>query len=243
MTASKRLARIAGLLYLTVAISAGFAFAYVLGKVYAPGDAATTAANVLANADLVRFGVVADLLQATVSVFVGMTLYRLLQHVSRHAAAAMVLLIAIASAIMCLNDVFQIAAVLVATDNSYVAAFGAAGARALVLLLLDLQHYGFLMAQVFFGLWLLPMGYLAYRSGMFPRVLGVLLVVGGVSYLVNLLTLLLVPSFGAQIAGFLSIPPTIAEVSMVLYLLIVGVKTATPDQRSRAATALPGAIA
>jgi hypothetical protein len=243
MSSPKRLARLAGLLYLTVAIAAGFAFAYVLGKVYAPGDAATTAANVLANADLVRIGVVADLLQATVSVFVGMALYRLLQHVSKQAAGAMVILIAIAAAIMCLNDVFQVAAVLVATDSAYVAAFGAAGAQALVLLLLDLQHYGFLMAQVFFGLWLLPMGYLAYASGMFPRALGVLLVAGGVSYLVNLLTLLLVPGFGAQIAGFLSIPPTIAEVSMVLYLLIVGVKTVRPDQHSRAAMALPGAVA
>jgi len=185
MSAPKRLARIAGLLYLIVAIFGGFAFGYVLAKVYAPGDAAATAANVLANADLVRIGGVADLLQATVSVFVGLTLYRLLKHVNQHAASAMVVFIAIASAIMCLNDVFQFAAVRVATDGAYVAAFGAAGSHALVLLLLDLQHYGFLIAQIFFGLWLLPMGYLAYTSGMFPKALGVVLIVGGVCYLVN----------------------------------------------------------
>lgn len=196
----------------------------MLTKVYAPGDAATTAANVLANASLVRGGVVADLLQATLSVFVGMTLYRLLKDVSQHAASAMVVLIAIASAIMCLNDLFQFAAVLVATDGTYVTAFGTAGANALVLLLLNLQHYGFLIAQIFFGLWLLPMGYLVYRSGMFPKALGVMLVAGGVCYLVDMLTTFLLPDLGKQVHGLLAVPPTIAEVWMVGYLLVRGVR-------------------
>ncbi len=224
MFAPKRLARIAGLLYLSVAISAGFAYGYVLTKVYAPGDAATTAANVLANADLVRCGVVADLFQATATVLVGMTLYRLLKQVNQHAASAMVGFIAIASAIMCLNDIFQLAAVLVATDSSYVAAFGPAGAQALVLLLLDMQHYGFLIAQIFFGLWLVPMGYLAYTSGMFPKALGVLLIVGGACYLVDMLAAFLAPDLSKQIHGILAVPPTIAEVWMVGYLLVKGVK-------------------
>src|SRR5512142_2905866 len=80
ISSPKRLARIAGLLYLAVAVLAGFAYGYVLTRVYVPGDAAATAANVLANAGLVRLGVVADLLQATVMAFVAMTLYRLLEH-------------------------------------------------------------------------------------------------------------------------------------------------------------------
>src|SRR5512146_75271 len=96
----KRLARIAGLLYLIVAVFAAFAFGYVLTKVYVPGDATATAANVLANPGLVRLGVVADLLQATVMVFLAMTLYRLLKHVNQNAASAMVILVAIATTIM-----------------------------------------------------------------------------------------------------------------------------------------------
>lgn len=235
MSSTKRLARITGVLYLLVAIFAGFVFGYVLAKVYAPGNAATTAANVVANATLVRIGVVADLFQATVFAFVGMLFYRLLGHVNRNAASAMVILVAIATGIMCLNDLFQFAAVLVATDSSYVAAFGSAGAQALVMLLLDMQHYGFLIAQIFFGLWLLPLGYLAYRSGLFPKVLGVVLIIGGVSYLVSMLALFLVPSFGKQISGFLAIPPTIAEVWMVGYLLIKGVRA--PAQDTAAASA------
>jgi hypothetical protein len=225
---SIRLARVAGLLYLTVAVFGGFAFGYVLTKVYVPGDAATTAASVLANANLVRLGVVADLLQATVLAFVAMALYRLLKHVNQNAAGSMVILVAIAAGIMCLNLVFQFAALLVATDASYVAAFGAQGANALVLLLLDIHHYGFLIAQIFFGLWLFPMGYLAYRSGMFPKALGGVLIVGGVCYLVDMLLLFLAPDFGAKTHAFLAIPPTIAEVWMVLYLLVKGVRVPAP---------------
>jgi Domain of unknown function (DUF4386) len=161
MTSPKPLARIAGLLYLLVAIFSGFAFGYVLTKVYVAGDAATTAANVVANAGLVRMGVVADLFQATVWVFLAMTLYILLKHVHLSAARAMVTLVAVGAAIVCLNDVFQFESVRVATDGSYTAALGAAGSSALVLLLLEIHHYGFLVAQIFFGLWLVPLGYLA----------------------------------------------------------------------------------
>ena len=224
MSAPKRLARIAGLLYLVVGIFGAFAVGYVGPTVYAAGDAATTAANVLANAGLVRIGVVADLLQATVLVFLGLTLYRLLRHVHGHAAGAMVVLVAIATTIMCLDKVFQVAALRVATDASYAAAFGAAGADALVLLLLDLQHHGYLIAQIFFGLWLVPLGYLAYASGLFPRALGVALIAGGVSYLVDLLAAFLAPALREQIRYFLAIPPTIAEVWTVGYLLVKGVK-------------------
>jgi hypothetical protein len=224
MSSPKRLARIAGLLYLIVGIFGGFAIAYVTAKVYVPGDAVTTAGNVLANSGLVRIGVIADLLQATVFVFLAMVLYVLLSDVNKNVARAMVILVAIATTMMCLNEVFQFAALLLATDGSYVAAFGAAGSNALVLLLLDMHHYGFLIAQIFFGLWLVPLGYLAYRSGMFPKVLGVVLIVGGVSYLLDMLAAFLVPDVGKQIHSFLAIPPTIAEIWTLGYLLVKGVK-------------------
>ena len=125
----------------------------------------------------------------------------------------------------------------VATDSSYAAAFGAAGSNALVLLLLDIQHYGTLSAQVFFGLWLAPLGYLAYKSGLFPKALGVVLVVATVCYLVDLLAAFLVPDFAKQIHPFIVIVPAIAEIWMVLYLLVVGVRTVKPDKRILASAA------
>jgi hypothetical protein len=232
----KRLARVAGLLYLINAIVAGFAYGFVASRTYVPGDASATAGNVLANPGLVRLGVVADLFQATEWIFLAMALYLLLHHVNGNAARAMVVLVAIGAAMVCLNDVFEFVAVRVGTDGSYVAAFGAAGSNALVLLLLDLQHYGFLIAQIFFGLWLMPLGYLAYRSGMFPRALGLVLIVAGVCYLADMLVLFLVPDFGKQINTILVIPPTIAEMWMALYLLVKGVRSSPRDDPAPVAT-------
>jgi uncharacterized protein DUF4386 len=87
----------------------------------------------------------------------------------------------------------------VATGAVDMAAFGAAGSSALVLLLLDAQHYGLLIAQIFFGLWLAPLGYLAYRSGWFSKASGVVLVAASASYLVDLLAAFLFPDLGKAI--------------------------------------------
>lgn len=235
MNSTKRLARIAGLLYLVNGIASGFAFAYVLGKVYVPGNAATTAANVAANPGLVRAGVVADLFQGAEWIFLATALYLLLRHVHHSAARLMVVLVSVGAAIVCLNDVFQFESVRIATDGSYATALGAAGSSALVLLLLELHHYGFLVAQIFFGLWLLPFGYLAYKSGMFPKALGVALIAGGACYLVGMLAVFLVPGSGEKINVFVTIPSAIAEISMVLYLLVFGVKTPKAVERKLAA--------
>ena len=100
-------------------------------------------------------------------------------------ARAMVVFVVLQVGITCLNLVHQFGALMVATQPSYASAFGDEGADALVLLLMDLQHNGYLVAQIFFGLWLFPLGLLAYRSGMFPRALGVLLMVATGAYLVD----------------------------------------------------------
>ncbi len=230
ITASpKRLARIAGVLYLVVAVVGGFAEGFVEPKMYVAGNAAATAGNVVANAGLVRLGVFADLLDQAFFVFVALTLYMLLKHVSENAARAMVVLVAIAAAIGSLNAVFEFEGLRIATGAVDMSALGAAGSNAMVLLMLDTQHYGIFIAQIFFGLWLVPLGYLAYKSaGMFPKWLGVLLVVGGVCYLIDLLAQFLVPGVGQAIHTFVVIPSAIAELTMVAYLLIVGVRTAPP---------------
>ncbi|HTB32282.1 MAG TPA: DUF4386 domain-containing protein [Bacteroidia bacterium] len=228
MNSSKSLARTAGVLYLFVGIFGGFAEGYVDPKMYVAGNAVATAGNVAANSGLVRLGVVSHLLDGTFFVFLAMTLYILLQHINKGVARAMLILVALSTGIICLNAVFQFEGMQVATHNYYVTAFGAAGSNALVLLLLDMQHYGTLIAQVFFGLWLIPLGYLANKSGMFPKWLGIVLITGGVCYLIDLLAALLIPDFSLKIHAFVIIPSAVAEISMVLYLLIVGAKNVKP---------------
>ncbi len=228
MTSPKRLARTAGVLYLLVGIFGGFAQGFVEPKMYVAGNAAATAGNVAANAGLLRIGVVADLFDATFFVFLALALYLLLNHVHKGTARAMLVLVLVSAGIECLNSVFEFGGLRVATDSAYAAAFGTAGSNALVYLLLDLQHYGLLIAQIFFGLWLAPLGYLAHESGWFPRALGGVLILGAACYIVDVLTAFLVPDLGHLVHSYVIIPSAIAEISMVLYLLVVGVKTTKP---------------
>ena len=231
MNSPKRLARIAGFFYLLVGIFGGFAEGFGDPKMYAAGNAAVATANVLANPGLVRIIVAAHLLDGVFFVLTAMVLYILLEPVHKSMARAMLVFVALAVGMISLNAVFQFEGLQVATDSSYVTAFGAAGSSALVLLLLDIQHYGTLSAQVFFGLWLAPLGYLAYKSGLFPKALGVVLVAATVSYLLDLFAAFLVPGLSKQIHTFMGIVPAIAEIWMVLYLLVVGVRTVKQEPK------------
>ena len=239
MSSPKQLARIAGVFYLLVGIFGGFAEGFVDPKLHAAGNAAATAANVAANAELVRMGVVAHLVDGVFFALTAMTLYVLLNHVHKNAARSMVIFVVIAVGMICLNAVFLFEGMQVATDPSYVAAFGVAGSSGLVMVLLDIQHYGTLAAQVFFGLWLAPLGYLAYRSGLFPKALGVLLVLATVSYLTDSLTAFLLPDLEQQIKPFLIVAPLFGEVWMVAYLLVKGVKAGHQPERATVAGLVP----
>jgi hypothetical protein len=228
MNSPKRLARIAGGLYLLLAIFAAFA-ERVYVKLYVAGDAATTAANVAENPGLVRMAVVADLAEATLWIFLALTLYQLLKHVDLSAVRAMVTLVAIGTGLVCLNTVFEFEGMRVATGSSYAAALGAGGSNGLVLLLLDIQHYGIIIASVFMGLWLLPFGYLATKSRLFPKALGVGLIVAGVCALAKVLAAFLAHDLWTAIHGYFGIPMWVFEGWMVLYLLIIGVRAVKQD--------------
>lgn len=235
----KRLARIAGVFYLLVAIVGGFAEGFADPKMYVAGDAAATAGNVIANSGLVRMSVVAHLSNAVFFVVTAMALYILLRHVQASVARAMLIFVVLSAGITTLNAIFQFEGLQVATNGAYATAFGAAGSNALVLLLLDIQHYGTLSAQVFFGLWLAPLGYLVYKSGMFPKALGIILTVACASYLVDVLVAFLVPDVAGTMHGYLVIAPLIGEVWMLAYLLIVGARRPARGTPTIGAAAVP----
>jgi hypothetical protein len=78
---------------------------------------------------------------------------------------------------------------------------------------------------VFWGLWLLPFGYLVYKSGFLPKILGILLMAGCFGYLVNFLGGFLFPQYASiGIAKFVSLPATLGEIGTCLWLLIIGLK-------------------
>jgi hypothetical protein len=232
MNSPKRLAGLAGFLYLLLAIFTGYAGGFVEPKMYVAGDAAATAGNLVANAAVVLYGTVATLVGATAWVLLALTLHALLRDVGKNAARALLVFTALGAGIMMFNSVLLFEGMRVATGAVDLTALGAAGSNAIVLLLLDAQHYGVSVAAIFMGLWLIPMGYLAYRSsGMLPKWLGVSLVVGGVGYLVNVLATFLFPGFAGAIHSFILMPATIAEVATIVYLFVMGVRTPKSGQR------------
>jgi hypothetical protein len=212
MPSEKRRARLAGLLYLIVAVCGGFSELYVRAGVKVAGDAAATAANIAASATLFRVGALTDLVNLVCFLVLALVLYGLLKPVGATAAQAMLAFNAVSVAVLTANLVSHLAALQAATG----------GDDALAMLFLDLHAQGYLVAGTFFGLWLLPLGYLLFRSGSAPRALGVLVMVGSFGYVADLVTRVLFPVAGETLGPVLVLPSALAEVSLALWLLVKG---------------------
>jgi Domain of unknown function (DUF4386) len=230
------LGHVAGLLYVALAALGGWAELGVRGAIRVPGDAAATAANIVADETLFRLALGADILMAVVFVVLGLTLFRLLHRDHGRWATALLVFVSVGAGGILVNLVFQVGALLAATDPTYAAAFGPDGADALALLLLDLHGHGYVLGGVFFGLWLLPLGLVALRSRYFPRALGVLVVVGVAAWVADPVIAFTVPDAPTLLRQVVKVPTTLAELSLLLYLVVRGV---APGGRSASITA-PG---
>jgi hypothetical protein len=193
-----------------------------------PGDAATTANNVLASESLFRLGVVSALITQTVQILLVLALYKLLKPVNRNLALLMVIFILLGVPIAMLNELNHFVVLLLLSGADYLTVFTADQLQALVPLLLDLHEHGIMIAHIFWGLWLLPMGYLIFKSGYIPRILDVLLIIGGFGYLIDFVTFLLFPDFDVTIAEF----TFIGELLLPLWLLIKGVDVEQWEKRA-----------
>ncbi|MEZ0446281.1 DUF4386 domain-containing protein [Cellulomonas sp. ICMP 17802] len=203
-----RTARLAGLLYLVVAVLGGFAELFARATVRGADD---VAAALREHAGLMKVAFAADLVAFTCFALVGIALYALFREVDRTAAVAMLTLNAISVAIQCLNMVNQAGALLAAQR----------GSDELAVLFLDLHGVGYLIAQIFFGAWLVPLGYLVVRSGWVPRGFGYALVVGGLGYLAGFAVELVAPAADAASTA-LGMVGGLSEIAFLLWLLATG---------------------
>ncbi len=218
----RSLARWAGLLYLVVAVTGGFAQLVARGSVLVPGDASATADNIRANAGLVQLGFAADAVSVVAFVVMALLLQAVLSPTSAWLSRTFMTLVVVAAAIMGLDLANHAAALVVATDPSFAASLGADAADSIAALFLNVHQYGYLAAEVFFGLWLVPLGLAIYRSGAFPRWLGVGLVIGGVAYLASFGITAASPLFESEASIVVALPAAVAELSLVAWLLIRG---------------------
>jgi len=227
MDQTSKNARIAGLIYVMLAIVAPVRLMYIPGELFVRGDAAATAANLVAHESLFRFGIFTDVLTGTIALFVALALYRLLKEVDQFQASLMVILGAfMVTPIYFLNTLNDAAALMFATDAAFLAPFSEAQRDAMAMLFLRLHGFGVAVNQVFWGLWLFPMGLLIWRSGFLPKFLGALLFVNGAAYLAQATIDLLWPALSGG-ASDLLFPALMGELVVMLWLLIMGAKPRT----------------
>jgi len=214
----KRTARIAGVLFLLVFLTGVFGQMYVRDSLIVPGDAATTANNIIASESLFRLHFVTDLIRQSILVLLPLVLYKLLKPVNKNIAALMVVFALVGITIGFINKLNLIAPLLLLNNSDYLTAFGADQLYAQVMFFLNLHVIGEKLS-LFLSLWLFPLGYLVYKSGFFPRILGILLIIAGFGYLIDSVTFFLFPNFNVTI----SMVTFIGEVIFMLWLLIKGV--------------------
>ncbi len=214
-------ARYAGLLYLLMAITAAFSLITIPSKVIVSGDAAQTLQNLLSNEALVRWVMVSHFVCHSIFLLLAMTLHRLFKSVHEHSAWLMVLFVAVQVPLIFVGEACSFSALMLA-KGELIQSLEAARKADYVLLLLELRGYCLLTAQVFWGLWLIPLGRLVFAAGFMPRILGAVLVAGGLAYLVQTSAYVLMPGQSSFLISLVYPIHTIAEISMILWLLIMG---------------------
>ncbi|AEV84230.1 hypothetical protein ACWT_3207 [Actinoplanes sp. SE50] len=220
MTTTKRMARITGLAYLGLALSGMLGFLLIRDRLYIPDDAAATAASLITHERLARLGIVADLAMVLAQAATAVCFWKLFRPVQPVAAGSI-------AGFGLVNCVTILVAVMFSTTALDVALHNDATSAHQALLLYHLNTAAFSLSGLFFGLWLIPMGWLVIRSGYMPRPLGWLLIGGGLGYPISVITSSLAPAHSSVVSA-LTMPATAGELWMVGYLLIKGVSDAAP---------------
>ncbi|MFB0533833.1 MAG: DUF4386 domain-containing protein [Anaerolineae bacterium] len=226
MNSLKKTARIAGLLILIITVFAPFSMMYVPSNLIVPGDAATTANNIMAFEGLFRAGIASDSVVFLIEIVIVVVLYVLLKPVSKTLSLVAAFSRLAMTVIQGINLLNHFTALLLLSGADYLTVFEPDQLYALVLLFLNAHEYVVLIWGLFFGLHLLVLGYLVYKSGYIPRIVGVLLVFASLCYLIQTFGNILLPKYEEIFAtiGFLSI----IELAFPLWLLIKGVKDQQP---------------
>jgi len=223
MSLTRNPGRFAGLLYVLTSIVGFFSMGYVPGKLIVHGNATATASNISASEMLFRLGIAGAIVGQAGFIFVALALYDLLKGVSRRQASLMVILIVVSIPIAFVNELNSIAALFLVRGSDFLSVIEKPQRDALAMLFIKLHGQGFVLAEMFWGLWLFPLGLLVYRSRFLPRFLGAWLGLAGVAWVIESLTGILWPLHLDKMDSYLQ-PAIIGEIAFMLWLLIKGAK-------------------
>ena len=232
-------ARIAGVLYLMVIIGGIFAEVFVRGSLIVSGDAAQTAHNILSHELLYRSGFAAHIFILLCNIPLTLIFYELLRVVSKSLSLLMVFFMLVGTAIEAVNLFNHFAPLILLGGGQYLSAIDAEPLQDMAYMSLRLFAVGFGVSLVFFGGYCLVTGYLIFKSTFLPRILGLLLAIGGLCYLTNSFTLFLAPQVAGMLFPYILLPSFLAESSLCLWLIVFAVNAPKWEQRARAAADYP----
>jgi hypothetical protein len=218
-------ARVAGLLYLVVVVTGMYSLAYVPSHIAMSGDASTVVQNLTASESLFRSGIAAAVVCYIAFLLLPIALYRLLGTVATAPAVLMVAFALASVPISFANLTHRLDVLSILDVGSHLRSLSGEQLHAQVMLSLDAYRNGLLISEVFWGLWLLPFGYLVFKSGFLPRLLGILLMAGCFGYLIDVFGHLLWPGYAeSAIADYVRLPAATGEIGTCLWLLIAGAR-------------------
>ena len=222
MNTNKKTARIAGALYFLYMVATIFADASRT-KLIVFGDAMVTANHILASEQLFRIGFVSDVLAGVLFLLAAWALYVLLKPVNKNIALLFLLLNLGGVAVQCINMLNLFSAVLLLSGADYLKVFQMDQLQSLAMFFLYLYKNGFMIAQFFYAAWLFPLGYLVFKSGYLPKVLGIILMIECFGWLLYPFQFFLFPAY--EVISYLSFAVGfVGEFSLTLWLLIMGAK-------------------
>ena len=221
MHPTKKAARIAGFIYLSMVFTAPFSLIYVPSKLIVRGNAAATADNILAHETMFRLSIFGDLIGQVIFICLGIALYRLLSNVNKTWAALMVAFVLVSAAVGFLNTLNNIAALTLFRGADFLAVFDKPQRDALAYLFVRLHSQGISIDEIFWGIWLFPFGLLVFRSGFLPRWIGVWLMINCFGYVFLSVISFFFPAYDDK--AFLYLQPVLfGELAIMLYLVIRG---------------------
>ena len=229
MTSTRNPGRVAGLWYLLLVFAGPLRLIYIPNKLFVHGNAAATASNIAAHEWLFRFGIISDLLGAVILIFLTLAFYRLFKGVDQNLAVLVVIFGGVMPALLnFVSVVYDAAALMVVRGADFLSVFDKPQRDALAMLFLKLGDHQITAAEILWGVWLLPLAMLVYRSRFLPRFLGVWLAINGFAYVLLSLTGELLPQYQHKVFIF-SQPAFFAEIALMLWLVIKGAKPPAPD--------------
>ena len=224
-------ARVGGVLYLAIILLGAFSEGFVADKLIVSGDAAATAANILASPELWHLSVAADLIVVLLAVPLLWIEYLLLRPVSKQLVLLAVLFNLVSLAVEAVSKLFLFVVMPTLKSSEFLKAFDPSQMQILANLSLRSHDVAFNIALIFFGFTCLVNGNLIFRSGYLPRFVGILMQIAGLSYLVACFAALFAPSFADLITPAILLPPLVGELSFCLWLLVKGVNVAKWKER------------